>query len=210
MLKETRGNYPAPLAALESVRYGLAHSREAGSIYEAKLLGQFAPTGVSKNLISVFYLNEMLRKDAQPSAIKITSAGVLGAGIMGGGIAQLLAEKGLTVRMKDINSKAVGTGLREAWDIFRKRAKKGILTPIQARDGLDRITGTTDYSGFGKAGVAVEAVVENMEVKKSVLRDFETVAKRKRHLRIEHVITLHHRDGNSVETSRQGRGHAFL
>jgi 3-hydroxyacyl-CoA dehydrogenase/enoyl-CoA hydratase/3-hydroxybutyryl-CoA epimerase len=175
ILRETRGNYPAPLAALESVRYGMAHSREAGYINEAKLLGQLMPGEVSKNLISVFYLNETIRKDALPSPVKTAYAAVLGAGVMGGGIAQLFAEKGITVRVKDINTRAVGAGLKEAWDIFNKRAKKGILTAIQARDGFDRITGTTDYSGFGKADVAVEAVVENMDIKKSVLRDFEAV-----------------------------------
>ncbi len=176
IFKETRGNYPAPLAALESVRYGMTHGREAGFANEAKLLGLLAPTEVSKNLISVFYLNEMLRKDLHPSSIKVARAGVLGAGIMGGGIAQLFAEKNIRVRVKDVNTRAIGAGLKEAWDIFNKRAKKGILTAIQARDGFDRITGTTDYSGFGKADVAVEAVVENMDIKKSVLRDFETVS----------------------------------
>lgn len=176
ILKETHGNYPAPFAALESVRSGMTHSREAGFANEARLLGRLAPTEVSKNLISVFYLNEALRKDPRPSPVKIVNAGVLGAGVMGGGIAQLFAERGVTVRVKDINTRAIGAGLREAWDIFSKRAKKGVLTAIQARDGFDRITGTTDYSGFRKADVAVEAVVENMDVKKSVLRDFETEA----------------------------------
>jgi 3-hydroxyacyl-CoA dehydrogenase/enoyl-CoA hydratase/3-hydroxybutyryl-CoA epimerase len=78
--------------------------------------------------------------------------------------------------MKDVTSKAVGAGLREAWQIFSKRRKKGILTPVEARDGFDRITGTTDYRGFENAELAVEAVVENMEIKKSVLREFEAVA----------------------------------
>ncbi len=177
VLDKTRGNYPAPLAALESVRYGLSHGGAAGYDHEAKLIGQLAPTEVSKNLISVFYLSEMLKKDLHPSPAKISHAGVLGAGVMGGGIAQLFAEKGVVVRVKDINTKAVGAGLREAWDIFSKRQKKGILTAIQARDGFDRISGATDYAGFGSADIAVEAVVENMEIKKSVLREFERVAK---------------------------------
>lgn len=176
VLKETRGNYPAPLAALDAVRYGLSHKREEGFKHEAKLLGQLAATEVSKNLISVFYLNELLKKGAPAPPFAVSHAAVLGAGIMGGGIAQLLSEKGIDVRMKDISTKAVSSGLKEAWDIFNKRRKKGILTRIQARDGFDRITGTTDYTGFRDTGVAIEAVVENMDIKKSVLRDFEGVA----------------------------------
>jgi 3-hydroxyacyl-CoA dehydrogenase / enoyl-CoA hydratase / 3-hydroxybutyryl-CoA epimerase len=177
VLRETRGNYPAPLAALESVRYGMAHGGEAGYAHEAELLGSLAPTEISKNLISLFYLNEMLKKDTHSSSHAVRDAGVIGAGVMGGGIAQLFSEKGVVVRMKDINTKAVANGFKEAWEIFRKRRNKGILTAIQARDGFDRITGTTDYSGFQKADIAVEAVVENMDVKTAVLRDFEAVAK---------------------------------
>jgi 3-hydroxyacyl-CoA dehydrogenase/enoyl-CoA hydratase/3-hydroxybutyryl-CoA epimerase len=177
VLRETRGNYPAPLAALESIRYGLAHGKEAGLVNEAKLVGLLAPTDVSKNLISVFYLNETLRRDPHPSLYEVSHAGVFGAGVMGGGIAQLLAERGITVRMKDLSTKAVGAGLKEAWHIFIKRQKKGILTAIQARDGFDRITGTADYIGFGPADLAVEAVVEAMDAKKNVLREFETVAR---------------------------------
>ncbi len=177
ILKETYGNYPAPLAALESVRFGMEHSANEGYKNEAALLGRLAPTEVSKNLISVFYLNEMLKKDALPSPLKIKTAAVLGAGVMGGGIAQLLAEKGISVRMKDINTRAVASGLREAWNIFNKRRKKGVLTAIQARDGYDRITSNTDYTGFANVDTAIEAVVERMDVKKAVLRDFEAVAK---------------------------------
>ncbi|HUI67162.1 MAG TPA: 3-hydroxyacyl-CoA dehydrogenase NAD-binding domain-containing protein [Nitrospirota bacterium] len=177
VLRETRGNYPAPLAALESIRYGLAHGKEAGYVNEAELIGRLAPTEESKNLISVFYLNETLKRDPHPSETKISYTGVFGAGVMGGGIAQLLAEKGINVRMKDINTKAVGAGMKEAWGIFNKRREKGILTAIQARDGFDRITGTTDYSGFASADFAIEAVVEDMDIKKSVLRNFETVAR---------------------------------
>ena len=176
VIGETHGNYPAPLAALESVRFGLSRGREEGFRREAGLLAELAPTEVSKNLISVFYLNETLKKDPRPSSIKVSSVGVFGAGVMGGMIAQLFAEKGVTVRMKDINTRAVGAGLKEAWEIFSKRQRKGLLTAIQARDGFDRISGTTDQTGFGRVDLAVEAVVENMDVKKSVLRDFEQIA----------------------------------
>ncbi len=173
VLKETRGNYPAPHKALESVRYGIARGTSAGYRHEAKLISELIATEVSKNLIAIFYLSEALKKDEAPVAKAFTRAGVLGAGIMGGGIAQLFSEKGLFVRMKDINTKFVAAGLKAASDIFRKRKKKGILTELAARDGMDRISTTVDYSGFGNLDLAVEAVVEKMEVKKAVLGEFE-------------------------------------
>jgi len=177
VLKETRGNYPAPLAALESIRYGLSHDAKSGYANEARLLGALAPTDVSKNLISVFYLSETLKKDSHPSPLKIAETGIMGAGIMGGGIAQLFAEKGMTVRLKDINTRSVSAGLKEASGIFLKRGRKGVLTTLQARDGFDRITGATDYSGFSTTDLALEAVVESMNIKKSILRDFETIGR---------------------------------
>ena len=177
ILKETRGNYPAPLAALDAVRTGLGGGRKAGYRKEARYLGELAATAVSKNLVSIYYLNEALKKDATPSPARIIQAGVLGAGVMGGGIAQLFAEKGIFVRMKDIKTTFIGTGLKSAAKVFKKRAKKGILDPLQARNGFDRITGTLDYSGLEQADVTVEAVVENMDVKKAVLTEYESIAK---------------------------------
>jgi len=174
--KETRGNYPAPPAALDAVQYGLSHGRSAGYEYEARAIGSLITSGISKNLINVFFLNEALKKDGQPSELAITRTGVIGAGVMGGGIAQLFAEKGLAIRMKDITPNAVAAGFRTADEIFRKRSSKGILDTIQARDSMDRITGTTDMSGFSGVDLAVEAVVENMEVKKSVLQEYEQAA----------------------------------
>ena len=173
---ETRGNYPAPPAALKAVQYGLAHGTSAGYENEARTLGGLVTTGVSKNLINVFFLNEALKKGGQTSPFEFKRAAVIGAGVMGGGIAQLFAEKGIAARMKDVTPKAVTAGLRTADEIFKKRSRKGILVPLQARDGMDRITGTTDMSGVRGVDLAVEAVVENMEVKKAVLREFEQAA----------------------------------
>ena len=177
VLDETRGNYPAPQAALEAVRFGMARGAAEGYRNEARTIGRLIASEVSKNLINVFYLSEALKKAAAPSSFPVNRAGVIGAGVMGGGIAQLFAEKGIAVRMKDITTSAVAAGFRAADGLFRKRSKKGIIDPLQARDGMDLITGTTDLSGFASVDVAVEAVVENMEVKKAVLREFETVAR---------------------------------
>ena len=177
VLAETRGNYPAPVAALEAVRYGLSHGLAAGYRNEARVLGSLIPSGISKNLIHVFYLSESLKRDPSPPVLKVSRAVVIGAGVMGGGIAQLFAEKGIAVRMRDITPQAVSAGLKAADELFRKRTRKGLLDRLQARDGMDRVSGTSDWSGFTGADIAVEAVVENMEVKQAVLREFEHAAR---------------------------------
>jgi 3-hydroxyacyl-CoA dehydrogenase/enoyl-CoA hydratase/3-hydroxybutyryl-CoA epimerase len=177
VLAETRGNYPAPLAALEAVRAGYDRSADAGYAREAELIGGLIATEVSKNLVHVFYLNEALKRDRPAAAFDGRRTAVVGAGIMGGGIAQLFAERGRSVRMKDISPAAVGAGYQAAAKIFSKREKRGVLDRLQARDGMDRISGTTDWTGFRAMDLVVEAVVENMAVKKQVLREFEAVAR---------------------------------
>jgi 3-hydroxyacyl-CoA dehydrogenase/enoyl-CoA hydratase/3-hydroxybutyryl-CoA epimerase len=173
VLAETAGNYPAPLAALDAVRTGYRLGIEAGYEREAKLIGELIASETAKNLIHVYYLNEALKKGPVARTQQVSAAVVIGAGVMGGGIAQLLAEKGIGVRLKDVSPKAVGAGLKAAADLFAKRVKKGILEPLQARDGMDRIAGTTDPAGYSSVDIAVEAVVESMPVKQQVLREFE-------------------------------------
>ena len=174
ILAETRGNYPAPPAALDAVRTGLRRGRTAGYEREAKLIGDLITTEVSKNLVHVYSLGNAVKRDAPRSPFSMTRAAVIGAGVMGGGIAQLLAEKGIEVRMKDVSAKAVSAGLRAAADLFAKRTQRGVLDELAARDGMDRIMGTVEWAGFGSVDIAVEAVVESMDVKKQVLREFES------------------------------------
>ncbi|MCG8603438.1 3-hydroxyacyl-CoA dehydrogenase NAD-binding domain-containing protein [bacterium] len=172
-LKTTAGHYPAPLKALEAVRRGVNLPIQQGLEIEAKLLGELIATKVSKNLISIYYLNEDLKKDAGVEKTKhepaeIESAGLLGAGIMGGGIAQLLAFHELPVRMKDINQEALDIGLNKAQEVFQKAVLKRKLTRREMRRRMSLIAGTTDYSGFGNVDLVIEAIVENLEMKKVV------------------------------------------
>jgi 3-hydroxyacyl-CoA dehydrogenase/enoyl-CoA hydratase/3-hydroxybutyryl-CoA epimerase len=138
VLSKTRGRYPAPLEAIEVIQTsGLSYGerlrgsvREKALAREAKGFGTVASTEVSKNLIRIFFLNEGVKKStgvlstavAKPS--KVNHAAVLGAGVMGGGIAQLLAEKVISVRMKDLNTQALSAGMHAAAQLFQKQVQK--------------------------------------------------------------------------------------
>jgi len=178
--KQGRGHYPAPLRALDAMEQGFLRGMKEGLVIEARYLGETAVTPVSKNLISVFYLREEFRKDRGVSddsiePLPVRKVGVLGAGIMGGGIAELFAEGEIPVRMKDINTTAVAGGLRAAYRVLAGKKKKRII----GRKDLDRkfgyISGTTEKTGFARTDLVVEAVVEKMEIKKAVLREIEEV-----------------------------------
>jgi len=125
VLKETHGHYPAPLKVLEILpRVARGPIPEALAL-EARAVGELLVTPEHKNLLSIFFLTEGAKKDPPtPEAIEIARCGVLGAGVMGGGIAYVLADAGVDVRLKDVAPEAVGKGLKAAYDGFRKRVQR--------------------------------------------------------------------------------------
>lgn len=177
VVAETKGHYPAPLAALDVLGRTLSLPLDEAFALEAETVGRLAVSDVSKNLIHVFFLMEAAKK-AAPSAEPrpVDRVAVLGAGVMGGGIAQLLAYRGLPVRLKDIRPAAIGLGLRHARSVFDRAVRRHRIDRRDAERGMRRIAPTLDYSGFGSADVVIEAVVERLDVKRQVLREAESHA----------------------------------
>lgn len=177
VLKETKGFYPAPLKALEVVSktYGMANRERAIKI-EMEGFVEVATTAVSKNLIDLFYMMEAVKKQTgvegkDVKALPIKNMAVLGAGTMGGGIAQVAADKGILVRMKDITNEALAIGFRHASEIFGKYVKRKKITKYDYDAKMSKISGTLDYSGFQQMDVVIEAIVEDMNVKKKVIAE---------------------------------------
>lgn len=174
VMKLTHGHYPAPLKALDAIckTYGMSDREKAMSIERVAFI-ECATTEISKNLIHVFYLTEMVKKQTgvagDAKAKEVKSIGILGAGTMGGGIAFTAADKGIGARMKDINFDAIGKGLKHARELWQKEVKKKRINKYELTQKMDRITGTTDYSGFKSLDVVIEAIVEDMEIKKKVI-----------------------------------------
>lgn len=175
VMKATKGHYPAPLKALEVIQntYGMS-DREAGMAIERAGFCELGVTDISKNLIHVFYLTEMVKKqngvpgvDVKPRDVK--GLGILGAGTMGGGIAYVAADKGIQVRMKDLSPEALGKGLKHASDLWMKLLKRKSIDKYQFAQKMDMISATTDYSGFKNLDVVVEAIVEDMGIKQKVI-----------------------------------------
>ncbi|HEY0306427.1 MAG TPA: 3-hydroxyacyl-CoA dehydrogenase NAD-binding domain-containing protein [Longimicrobiales bacterium] len=174
VMKETKGHYPAPLKVLDIINKMLGANVEESLAIEARALGELIVTDVSKNLIHVFRLNEAAKKSPVAAAPRrVERVAVLGAGVMGGGIAQLLAYRGFAVRMKDIKPEAIGLGLKHAWDAFSKQVKRRRLERREAQKMMQRIAPTLDYSGFGTVELVIEAVIEKVDVKKAVLKEVE-------------------------------------
>jgi 3-hydroxyacyl-CoA dehydrogenase / enoyl-CoA hydratase / 3-hydroxybutyryl-CoA epimerase len=174
VLKLTKGHYPAPLAALEVVKktYGMS-DRNAALQIEREHFKDLAVTDVSKNLIHVFYLTEMVKKQTGVhSGVKgkpVKHLGVLGAGTMGGGIAYVAADKGIDVRVKDISYEANAKALKHARDLWNKLVKKRVIDNYQFTQKMSLVSTGIDFAGFKNIDVTIEAIVENMEIKKKVI-----------------------------------------
>ncbi len=175
VLAKTGGHYPAPLRILEVVRSSRGRSLERAFELEAAAAGELIASGVSKNLIHVFHLREAARKGISEGGepATVSRMGVLGAGVMGGGIAQLAAYNGIRVRVKDIRHEAVSGALRHARSLFDRSVRRRRLSSLAAGQRMELISGGIDYDGFGQLDLVVEAIVEKMEVKRSVLAEVE-------------------------------------
>ena len=180
-LKQTGGHYPAPLAALDAIRFSLANGMEQGLEYEAELFGQMAVTDVSRRLVEIFFATSALKKDPgvaapAPEPRRVERLGVLGAGFMGSGIATLAAAQvGVPVRLKDAELPRVGAGLKAAADTIGERVRRRSITRREGARQLALISGCADYTGFRTADLVIEAVFEDLEVKQAVLREVEAV-----------------------------------
>jgi len=177
VLEKTGGNYPAPLKILEVLRDTFPGSLEKAFAREANAFGELAATSVHRHLLHLFHLREGAKKlpDISVDPSPVDRLGVLGAGVMGGGVAQLAAAKGLEVRMRDIRDDAVTGGLAHARSLFRKRVERKRMTRAEADRKMEAIVGGLDLHLVANVDLLVEAVVERMDVKKQVLAEVEGV-----------------------------------
>lgn len=179
LFQKTKGNYPAPSYALEVIRmtYGKTYASR-GLKTEVEAFCELVIGDISKNLIEIFFTNEELKKDVGVSvelekSRDIKNAALLGAGIMGGGIAWLFSNYDISIRIKDITQTAIAIGYNQVVKIYNQLKKIRKYSAEQVNAKTAKITAATDYSGFGDVEVVVEAVVENMGVKKKILAEVE-------------------------------------
>jgi 3-hydroxyacyl-CoA dehydrogenase/enoyl-CoA hydratase/3-hydroxybutyryl-CoA epimerase len=179
VLAQTHGQYPAPLKAIEVMQYAMGTSVERGLEKEAQEVAPLIMGEVAQNLVRLFFLMEDSKKDPYPvKPLDVREAGVLGAGVMGGGIAQIVVDKTpADVRMRDINWNAIAGGMKAASKVWRKKVERRRMTRGEMARKLARITGATDWSGFSRTDVVIEAVVENLPIKRQVLAEFESLSK---------------------------------
>ncbi len=180
VMKETHGNYPAPLEALTCVEKGFSKPLEEALEFEVEAICKLIGTPVMSNLVQLFFRMEEVKKESFGEGVKprtIHRMGVLGAGVMGGGIAQLAADKGIPVRMKDIKMEQLASGYGAAAKIWNERLAKKRMSKADFAAKMSLLSGTLDYTGFSQCDITVEAVLEKLPIKKAVLKDWEAISR---------------------------------
>lgn len=171
-------HYPAPMTAVIAIEAGARCARNEALDIERKHFIKLAKSPEAKSLVGLFLNDQYIKgiaKKAAKSASKDTSrAAVLGAGIMGGGIAYQSALKGVPVIMKDIAQASLDLGMKEASKLLNKRLSRGRIDGFKMAGILASITPSLHYAGIEESDVVVEAVVENPNVKAAVLSEVET------------------------------------
>lgn len=169
-------HYPAPLAATTAIEKAANSDRQGALAIEAATFVGLARSPQAAALVGVFLAEQQVKgrmKQLAKNATKVSRGGVLGAGIMGGGIAYQGALKGSRMVMKDIRDAALELGMNEATSHLLSRVDKGRMTPAEMAGVLARIEPTLSYPALGDAQAVVEAVVERADIKRQVLAELE-------------------------------------
>jgi 3-hydroxyacyl-CoA dehydrogenase/enoyl-CoA hydratase/3-hydroxybutyryl-CoA epimerase len=181
--KKTGGHYPAPERIVDVLEAFAKRGLEASKDVEAKAFGELVVSTTAHRLMEIFFAQNALKKDPGVDAAgveprRVEKVAVLGAGLMGAGIAYVTIGAGVPVRMKDRDDDAALRGFQYVAGILDGRVKRRQITAIERAQTMALLTTTTDYSGMKSADLVIEAVFEDLDLKQRVLADVEEHGKR--------------------------------
>lgn len=173
VMKMTNGLYPAPLKIIEVVKGGIENPGK-GYELERKAFAELAHTTHSKALVGLYHGQTLCKKNRFGTPDKpAQTVAVLGAGLMGAGICQVSIQRGHTVVMKDINNQGLSRGFDQIEGNLAKRVQKKTMSLVDKERTMARLHPQTDYAGFDKVDLVIEAVFEDLKIKHKVVQEVE-------------------------------------
>ncbi len=172
-LAKTRGLYPSITKAIEVVTHAVHGEIDDGLLLEREAVAELIKGNDSARLIDLFFKREEANKRpaVTGTAIPIHDAVVIGAGVMGSGIAHTLASRGVRVLMTDVTSDSLARGLERIHGLVSEAARRRLVSKVQARDTLDRISTTHTPVPLNRHHLVIEAATESMDLKKKIFAD---------------------------------------
>src|SRR5437588_6176849 len=163
---------PAPARAREVIAKGLRGTVEDSLRLELDTIVELGETDATQNLIRNFFLPEKYKRgSSKPAAEKITHAAVIGAGVMGSGIAQWLSSRGVSVILRDVGTEELTRGLAKIEKTYTDAVKRGIMTEEKAKEGRARIVASSAPIEMRDVQIVIEAASEKLEIKRQIFRD---------------------------------------
>jgi 3-hydroxyacyl-CoA dehydrogenase / enoyl-CoA hydratase / 3-hydroxybutyryl-CoA epimerase len=176
--KQSKGVYPAPYKILDAIAAGIKDGLAAGFEVEAQGFGALAVSPEAKSLIHLFFTGAEAKKDAYIAhnvrPHQVERIGILGAGLMGAGVAAVSVDAGYSARMKDRDHQALGKGVAYVAEIIKEKYEKR-RKPQEIYKRLDRLSSSIDYSGFKQVDFLIEAVFEDVPLKHQVIKEVEAM-----------------------------------
>jgi 3-hydroxyacyl-CoA dehydrogenase/enoyl-CoA hydratase/3-hydroxybutyryl-CoA epimerase len=182
LLRRTRGHYPAVLKAFEVMTRGVTKSVSASLALEREGIMELAKTEACHNLLRIFFMRERAKKRVTDDPLShlehkpVTRPAVIGAGVMGAGIAQWLSARGLSTVLRDVNAEQVAKGMTGVAKLYQDGVRRHIFTRREARDGFDRIYPAPMEVPLSHVDLVIEAAVENLELKKKIFQRLDETA----------------------------------
>ncbi len=167
-----RDHNPAPARALEVIKKGLSVSTQQSLVFELDAIVDLGKTESTQNLIRNFFLAEKYKKGSSKAAVpKVVHAAVIGAGVMGSGIAQWLSSHGVTVILRDIAREQIDRGLANIEKTYADAVKRNLMSAEKAKEGRARIVASTAPMELRDVQFVIEAASEKIEIKKEIFRE---------------------------------------
>jgi 3-hydroxyacyl-CoA dehydrogenase/enoyl-CoA hydratase/3-hydroxybutyryl-CoA epimerase len=174
-LGQTKGNYPAPPKIIDAVEFGYKNGLKKGLENETVLFGELGATQESRNLVNLFFGMNASKKVPNPDLVKpVNKIGVLGAGLMGSGIADVSIDKDdYNILLKDQTIEQAAKGEKEIWKSLNDKAKKRIISEFDRDKMASKVTGVDSYDGFSSVDLVIEAVFEDLDLKRKIISEVE-------------------------------------
>ena len=177
VIKTTGGVYPAPLKAIDVMVKGLGVSREESLKLEQKAFAELLTSDVANNLVNIFFLQERSKKTKSDKDFKVKNTAVIGAGVMGAGIAQWISSRGIKVLLKDIKPEFVAKGIASISKLYSAAVSKRVMTKAEASSKFDNVTPITESMPMKSVDLVVEAAIEQLEIKQDLFAELETLVR---------------------------------
>ncbi|HMX59561.1 MAG TPA: 3-hydroxyacyl-CoA dehydrogenase NAD-binding domain-containing protein [Chitinophagales bacterium] len=177
--KQAHGNYPAPYKIMECVEIGWNQGIEKGYEAEVDRFEELILSPVSRQLINIFFAMTDKKKNpyGEDKVKQVDRLGMIGAGFMGAGIAEVSMNDGMHVLLKDINQDMISSAYKTIYDGYNKRVSKKAMSKIELEEKMALLSGSLNYEDLDNQEIIIEAVFEDLKLKQAILKDVEANAK---------------------------------